>query len=161
MKTNNLKAIIIWGILSIPLYTLFGCASNRIASYTYIKGYTNSECIYITKADFLAIVKERYPESFQKVSSALKTSNCDFKYLYIPKAEPIKLPEGLNDTEAILYITFMDNLPILLQKHKVLIYDINPPGKRRKYYYKRDHGILYFFLSDGTPFYSCIETIID
>ena len=94
------------------------------------------------------------------ICSLLDSNRYNFSYLYIPPRIPISIPAGLKEKEALFYVTLVDCLPDLLIKHKVLIYN-SKSNKKVRYYYKVSHGEIYFYLNDGTLFYSSVQSIID
>ena len=161
MKIDSLYSGLKLLILGVILNYISGCTNLLdTISPSYIKAYTHTEDLYIKKDDFLKVAKSKKVESYQDICSLLDSNRYNFSYLYIPPRIPISIPNGLKEKEALFYVTLVDILPDLLIKHKVLIYN-SKSNKKVRYYYKVNHGEIYFYLNDGTLFYSSVQSIID
>ena len=161
MKIDSLCSGLKLLILGVILNYISGCTNPLdTTSPSYIKAYTHTADLYIKKDDFLKVAKSKKVESYQDICSFLDSNRYNFSYLYIPPRIPISIPNGLKEKETLFYVTLVDCLPDLLIKHKVLIYN-NSSNKKVRYYYKVSHGEIYFYLNDGTLFYSSVQSIID
>lgn len=161
MKIDSLYSGLKLLILGVILNYISGCTNLLdTTSPSYIKAYTHTEDLYIKKDDFLKVTKSKKVESYQDICSLLDSNRYNFSYLYIPPRIPISIPNGLKEKEALFYVTLVDILPDLLIKHKVLIYN-SKSNKKVRYYYKVNHGEIYFYLNEGTLFYSSVQSIIE
>jgi hypothetical protein len=127
-----------------------------------MNGKSNLVDIYITKRDLLEIVKEKYRDQFEELSSITKDDNEKYVFQFQVDSYVLNFPKDfvLSEKNLTLYMFFYDCLPELLKQHKAIVVNAKNHKIIKHYTYKTDRISDNFYLDDGTLFYSTSTGII-
>ena len=108
-------------IFTVFMFLLVGCSQEPLVlSDSYMNGKSNLVDIYITKRDLLEIVKEKYRDQFEELSSITKDDNEKYVFQFQVDSYVLNFPKDfvLSEKNLTLYMFFYDCLPELLKQHK-------------------------------------------